>query len=35
MYIFIYIYTNCLCGSVAQASDTHAIGHGLEPRPEN
>ena len=34
IYIYIYIY-NCLCGSGAKASDTHAVGHGFEPRPED
>ena len=24
----------CLCGSVAKASDTQAVGHGFEPRPD-
>ena len=38
--IFIYIlysiiYKNCLCGSVAKASDTQAVGHGFEPRPDH
>ena len=23
---------NCLCGSVAKASDTQAVGHGFHPR---
>ena len=32
--IYIYIY-NCLCGSVAKASDTQAVGHGFEPRPDH
>ena len=27
-----YVY-NYLCGSVAKASDTQAVGHGSEPRP--
>ena len=31
----IYIYKNCLCGSVAKASDTQAVGHGLDPRPDH
>ena len=42
MYIrhtYIYIYINCLCGSVAgrthKASDTQSIGHGSEPRPDH
>ena len=26
---------NCLCGSVAKASDTQAVGHGFEPRPDH
>ena len=29
-----YIY-NCLCGSVAKASDTQAVGHGFDPRPDH
>ena len=32
--IYIYIY-NFLCGSVAKASDTQAVGHGFEPRPDH
>ena len=32
--IYIYIF-NCLCGSVAKASDTQAVGHGFEPRPDH
>ena len=39
IYIYIYIYINyihnCLCGSVAKASDTQTVGHGFEPRPEH
>ena len=34
----LYIYTlfkNCLCGSVAEASDTQAVGHGFEPHPDH
>ena len=27
--------TNCLCGLVAKASDTQAVGHGFEPRPDH
>ena len=35
-YIFnIYILKNCLCGSVAKASDTQAVGHGFDPRPDH
>ena len=34
IYIYIYIY-NCLCGSVAKASDTQAVGHGFDPRPDH
>ena len=26
---------NCLCGSVAESSDTQAVGHGLEPHPDH
>ena len=26
---------NCLCGSVAKASNTQAVGHELDPRPDN
>ena len=26
---------NCLCGSVAKALDTQAVGHGFEPRPDH
>ena len=33
--IYIYIYPNCLCGSVAKASDTQAVGHGFDPRPDH
>ena len=32
--ISIYMY-NCLCGSVAKASETQAVGHGFEPRPDH
>ena len=36
IYIYIYMYkTNCMCGSVAKASDTQAVGHGFEPRPDH
>ena len=36
IYIYIYIYIfNCLCGSVAKASDTQAVGHGFDPRPDH
>ena len=35
MYINNEIYINCLCGSVAKASDTQAVGHGFEPRPDH
>ena len=31
--ICIYIYI-CLCGSVAKASDTQAVGYGLDPRQD-
>ena len=24
--------SNCLCGSVAKALDTQAVGHGFDPR---
>ena len=39
-FIYIYnttplIYLYCLCGSVATASDTQAVGHGFEPRPDH
>ena len=27
--------SNCLCGSVAKASDTKAVGHGIDPRPDH
>ena len=30
-----YLYINCLCGSVAKASDTQAVGHGFDPRPDH
>ena len=30
----LYVY-NCLCGSVAKASGTQAVGHGFEPRPDH
>ena len=33
-YIYIYIF-NCLCGSEAKASDTQAVGHGFDPRPDH
>ena len=26
---------NCLCGSVAKASDTQAVGHGFDHRPDH
>ena len=41
--VYIYIYMNCLyiyiyklpmC-SVAKASDTQAVGHGFDPRPDH
>ena len=31
---YIYVY-NCLCGSVAKASDTQAVGHEFDPRPDH
>ena len=34
IYIYVYIY-DCLCGSVAKASDTQAVGHGFEPHPDH
>ena len=34
LYISIYIY-NCLCGSGAKASDTQAVGHWFDPRPDH
>ena len=30
-----YIYLYCLCGSVAKASGTQAVGHGFDPRPDH
>ena len=27
--------SNYLCGSVAKASDTQAVGHGFDPRPDH
>ena len=30
-----YIICGCLCDSVAKASDTQAVGHGFDPRPEH
>ena len=38
IYIYILIYTNIYiltAGSVAKASDTQAVGHGFEPRPDH
>ena len=35
MYIYIYYHKNCLCGSVVKASDTQAVGHGFDPRPDH
>ena len=38
VYIYIYILFflfNCLCGSVSTASDTQAVGHGFDPRPDH
>ena len=32
--ISLYII-NCLCGSVAKASDTQAVGHGFDPHPNH
>ena len=29
------LYINCLCGSVAKASDIQAVGHGFDPRPDH
>ena len=29
------MYRICLCGSVAKASDTQAVGHGFELRPDH
>ena len=34
IYLYIYIY-NCLCGSVAKASDTQAVGHGFDPHHDH
>ena len=40
-YIHTYIYTsihtyyNCMCGSVAKVSDTQAVGHGFDLRPDH
>ena len=34
-YIYKYIINNCLCGSVAKASDTQAVGRGFELRPDH
>ena len=32
----VYIYVvYCLCGSVAKAFDTQAVGHGFDPRPDH
>ena len=31
-YLVLYYIFNCLCGSVAKASDTQAVGHGFDPR---
>ena len=28
-------YNNCMCGSVAKASYTQAVGHGFDPRPDD
>ena len=34
--VYVYVYKkNCLCGSVAKASDTQAVGHEFEPRPDH
>ena len=36
--IYIYIYNDYIkfvCGSVAKASDTQAVGHGFEYRPDH
>ena len=30
-----HIHINCLRGSVAKASDTQAVGRGLDPRPDH
>ena len=30
-----YNDNNCLCGSVAKASDTQAVGHGFDPSPDH
>ena len=36
IYKHIYIYIkNCVCGSVAKASDTQAVGNGFDPRPDH
>ena len=41
IYIYIYIVNKldnlfyCLCGSVANASDTQAVEHGFEHRPDH
>ena len=29
------MFLNCMCGSVAKAPDTQAVGHGFEPRPDH
>ena len=33
--IVYYCVKNCLCGSVAKASDTQVVGHEFEPRPDH
>ena len=33
--LFVLYINNCLYGSVAKASDTQALGHGFEPRPDH
>ena len=35
MYIYTILIVNCLYGSVVKASDTQAVGHGFEPRPDH
>ena len=34
-YILRAVLIACLYGSVAKASDTQAVGHGFDPRPDH
>ena len=35
IYIYIYIYITACVDQLAKASDTQAVGHALDPRPDH